>query len=37
MTTPASGATGRIGLLTFVTGGAARYGLRGMYPEAGQC
>jgi len=37
MTTPASGATGRIAQPAFFTGGAARYGLRGMYPEAGQC
>jgi len=37
MTTPASGATGRIGLLAFVTGGVVRHGLRGRYPEAGQC
>jgi len=37
MITPASGATGRIVQLAFLTGGVVRYGPRGMYPEAGQC
>jgi len=37
MTTPASGATGRIVQLAFFTGGVVRYGLRGTYPEAEQC
>jgi hypothetical protein len=37
MITPASGATGRIVQVAFLAGGVVRYGLRGMYPEAGQC
>ena len=37
MTIPASGATGRIAPLAFLTGSAARYGLRDTYPEAEQC
>jgi len=37
MTVPASGATGRIAPLAFLTGSAARHGLRHMYPEAEQC
>ena len=37
MITPASGATGRIVQLAFLTGGVVRHGLRGRYPEAGQC
>ena len=37
MTIPASGATGRIAPLVFLTGSVARYGLRDMYPEAEQC
>jgi hypothetical protein len=37
MTTPASGATGRIAPFAFLTGSVARYGLRDMYPEADQC
>ena len=37
MTIPASGATGRIGPLAFLTGSVARYGLRGLYPEPEQC
>jgi hypothetical protein len=37
MTIPASGATGQIAPLAFLTGSVARYGLRDMYPEAEQC
>ena len=37
MTIPASGATGRIAPLAFLTGSVPRYGLRDMYPEAEQC
>jgi hypothetical protein len=37
MTIPASGATGRIAPLAFLTGSVVRDGPRDMYPEAEQC